>query len=171
MPVSMPTLNPREEQSSRAREYKTKEQHRLIYSHVGCPLNAAKDLSTSFMAIHDTFFALVLLYHAGWNHRDISAGNIIVVENNGSVRGKLSDLEYAKKFDDASFSADPKTGTPYFMPLEIHRSQPYYIAGFEKHQVARCDINPFGPLPTQRTPPKSRTQGELTSPVKFRVPT
>ncbi len=37
------------------REYKTKEQHRLVYRHVGCALNHAADLLTSFRAIHDTF--------------------------------------------------------------------------------------------------------------------
>jgi serine/threonine protein kinase len=53
--------------------------------------------------------ALVLLYLAGWTHGDISPGNIIIVEKGGRVRGKLSDLEYAKAFTDTKFSADPKT--------------------------------------------------------------
>ena len=72
---------------------------------------------------------------AGWVHRDISTGNIIVVENNGCIRGFLSDFEYAKAMSNQSSSSDPKTvcfdtenrycltsdqGTPYFMPLEIH---------------------------------------------------
>lgn len=57
----------------------------------------------------DVYLALVLLYLANWTHRDISAGNIIVVEIDGRARGKLSDLEYAKHFEDNTFSADPKT--------------------------------------------------------------
>jgi len=75
------------------------------------------------------------LFLAGWVHRDISTGNIIVVENNGCIRGFLSDLEYAKAMNNESASSDPKTvcldvedrscltfdqGTPYFMPYEIH---------------------------------------------------
>ena len=73
-------------------------------------------------------------------HRDISTGNIIVVENNGSICGFLSDLEYAKAMSTESANSDPKTvcfdvkdrccltfdqGTPYFMPLEIHHGERY----------------------------------------------
>ena len=57
------------------------------------------------------------------------------MENNGCIRGFLSDLEYAKAMNNESASSDPKTvcldvedrscltfdqGTPYFMPYEIH---------------------------------------------------
>jgi len=50
------------------------------------------------------------MYLAGWTHRDVSTGNIIVIEREGgSQRGKLSDLEYAKEFDSSTRSADPKT--------------------------------------------------------------
>jgi len=73
-------------------------------------------------------------------HRDISTGNIIVVEDNGCIRGFLSDFEYAKAMSNQSSSSDPKTicfdvkdrcclifyqGTPYFMPLDIHRGRRY----------------------------------------------
>ena len=71
-------------------------------------------------------------------HRDISIGNIIIVENNGCIRGLLSDFEYAKAMNNESASPDPKTvrfdikdrfsltfdqGTPYFMPFEIHSGE------------------------------------------------
>ncbi len=36
------------------RKYQTKQQHRLIYRDVGCPLHDAKDIKTSFIAIRDT---------------------------------------------------------------------------------------------------------------------
>jgi len=73
-------------------------------------------------------------------YRDLSTGNIIVVENNGCVQGFLSDFEYAKATSNQSSSSDPKTvcfdtedrccltfdqGTPYFMPLEIHNGRRY----------------------------------------------
>ena len=66
------------------------------------------------------------------------------MENNGCIRGFLSDLEYAKAMNNESASSDPKTvcldvedrscltfdqGTPYFMPLEIHRGQRYADEG------------------------------------------
>lgn len=42
----------------RSREYKVKQQHRLIYRDVGCDLNHSKDLAASFSAIHDTFIGV-----------------------------------------------------------------------------------------------------------------
>ena len=85
--------------------------------------------------------ALVLLFLAKWVHRDISTGNIIVVEDdNGCIRGFLSDLEYARAMSNESSRSDPKTvcfdvkdrfclifvqGTPYFMPFEIHAGRRY----------------------------------------------
>ncbi len=36
------------------REYRPRQQHRLIYRDVGCPLHDAKDITTSFLAIQDT---------------------------------------------------------------------------------------------------------------------
>jgi hypothetical protein len=50
------------------------------------------------------------MHLAGWMHRDVSAGNIIaVMKDNGKPGGKLSDLEYAKHYEDESGSSDPKT--------------------------------------------------------------
>ena len=40
--------------------------------------------------------ALQIMHKYGWVHRDISTGNILLVD--GVV--KISDLEYAKKMDD-----------------------------------------------------------------------
>jgi hypothetical protein len=111
------------------RKYRTKRQYRLIYEEAGQPLYAARNLRSTFEALNDTlngmfivpyytaiinalFVALTLLYLAGYVHRDISVGNIIMIENpNGTtrIRGKLSDFEYAKEFRDGEPSPDPKT--------------------------------------------------------------
>lgn len=49
------------------------------------------------------------MYLARYVHRDVSTGNIILVTDaNGGVRGKLSDVEYAKRFDADRTSGDPK---------------------------------------------------------------
>ncbi len=54
--------------------------------------------------------ALVFLFIGNWVHRDISAGNIIVMMGKkGKAEGKLSDLEYAKEFGSPAPSSDPKT--------------------------------------------------------------
>ncbi|KAF5363864.1 hypothetical protein D9756_001087 [Leucocoprinus leucothites] len=122
----------------RLRDYAVKQQYRLVYSSVGYALHDAKDLSTSFKAIKDVFIALVLLFLAGWVHRDVSAGNIIIVGVDGRARGLLSDLEHAKEFNrERGAATNPKMaciyfqvwqvtyatlpkGTPFFMPIEIH---------------------------------------------------
>ncbi|KAF9449016.1 hypothetical protein P691DRAFT_774983, partial [Macrolepiota fuliginosa MF-IS2] len=109
------------------RDYKTKVHYRLVYGEVGHSLDSAQDLKTSFTAIQDVFIALILLYLARWVHRDVSTGNIILVEGTDRIRGKLSDLEFAKEFSANTVSGDPKTGTPYFMPIEIHSSVAFYI--------------------------------------------
>lgn len=59
----------------------------------------------------DISLALTLLFLAGWVHRDVSEGNIILVRNGNGVRAKLNDLEYARDFnqDDRVVSTDPKT--------------------------------------------------------------
>ncbi|KAF5363264.1 hypothetical protein D9756_001090 [Leucocoprinus leucothites] len=106
------------------RHYAVKQQYRLVYSTVGYALHDAKDLSTVFKAILNACTALALLFIAGWVHRDVSTGNIIVVNVCGQVQGLLSDLEYAREFDRVSQRAsDPKTGTPFFMPVEIHQGR------------------------------------------------
>ncbi|KAF5363406.1 hypothetical protein D9756_001070 [Leucocoprinus leucothites] len=115
-------------QSSLEREYKVKQQYRLVYDDVGESLHNSKNFSAAFRAIQDVFIALVLLFLANWVHRDISTGNIILVEKDGKVCGKLSDLEYAKEFSSIQVpDKDPKTGTPFFMPFEIHSGKRIFL--------------------------------------------
>ncbi|PPQ75003.1 hypothetical protein CVT25_005806 [Psilocybe cyanescens] len=92
------------------------------------------------------FLALQLLYCAGWVHRDVSLGNIMAYRGNldndqEPWKVKLLDLEYAKKFplpDDYEAAADPKTGTPYFMPLEVMLKYYLYSADtIRKMKVVR----------------------------------
>ncbi|KAF9440106.1 hypothetical protein P691DRAFT_780148 [Macrolepiota fuliginosa MF-IS2] len=108
-------------------DYEMKVHYRLVYGEVGHSLDSAQNLKTSFNAIRDVFIALVLLYLARWVHRDVSTGNIILVKGEDRIQGKISDLEYAKEFSVNKVSGDPKTGTPYFMPIEIHSSTTLYI--------------------------------------------
>ncbi|KAJ3575694.1 hypothetical protein NP233_g927 [Leucocoprinus birnbaumii] len=115
--------------STRSHELAVKRQYRLVYHQVGCSLYKAEDLSSSFTVIKDAFIALVLMFLAGWIHRDVSAGNIIVIRDaNGRVSGRLSDLEYAREHDQVVEGVtDPKTGTPFFMPIEIHNGQHLFV--------------------------------------------
>ncbi|EKM75909.1 hypothetical protein AGABI1DRAFT_131808 [Agaricus bisporus var. burnettii JB137-S8] len=115
--------------TSLKRKYRTKRHHRLIYEQVGRPLLAATYLSTSLRSLTDALIALTLMYIAGYVHRDVSTGNIIFVEeSNGTIMGKLSDMEYAKVFQNDESNSDPKTGTLFFMAIEIHSGKSLYVA-------------------------------------------
>ncbi|EKM82150.1 hypothetical protein AGABI1DRAFT_126494 [Agaricus bisporus var. burnettii JB137-S8] len=107
---------------SKKRDCKGRQRYLVIYSDVGESLALATSLSDAVRAIEDIFIALVLLFLAGWVHRDVSEGNIILVRDEHGIRAKLNDLEYARPFN-LEDGVDPRTGTPYFMPLEIHRGR------------------------------------------------
>ncbi|KAF7762651.1 hypothetical protein Agabi119p4_9244 [Agaricus bisporus var. burnettii] len=115
--------------TSLKRKYRTKRHHRLIYEQVGRPLLAATNLSTSLRSLTDALIALTFIYIAGYVHRDVSTGNTIFVEeSNGTIMGKLSDMEYAKVFQNDESNSDPKTGTLFFMAIEIHSGKSLYVA-------------------------------------------
>ncbi|XP_006457559.1 hypothetical protein AGABI2DRAFT_123416 [Agaricus bisporus var. bisporus H97] len=128
----------------KTRSYAVKRQYRLVYSEVGESLERVQTLQTAFTALMDTYVALVLMYLSGWMHRDVSAGNIIAVKRpGGKSGGKLSDLEYAKHYRDENASSDPKIGTAFFMPLEIHTGMPFRAPPSVDNSWARADIDPF----------------------------
>ncbi|KAJ3561933.1 hypothetical protein NP233_g9889 [Leucocoprinus birnbaumii] len=106
-----------------ARSFGVKRQYRLVYADVGQPLRLVPNLGALFQGIHDAFIALALMMLANWVHRDVSTGNIILIEiEPGKYAGKLSDLEYGKEFNSNPVAgSDPKTGTAFFMPFEVHK--------------------------------------------------
>ncbi|KAF9454398.1 hypothetical protein P691DRAFT_770599 [Macrolepiota fuliginosa MF-IS2] len=105
------------------RVFQARKHYRLVYGQVGHSLNRAKNHDASFTAIGHVFVVLTLLYLVRWIHRDVSVGNIVLVKDENGVRGKLSDLEYAKEFGTSSADSDSKMVTPFFMPIECHNSR------------------------------------------------
>ncbi|RXW17139.1 hypothetical protein EST38_g8714 [Candolleomyces aberdarensis] len=83
------------------------------------------NVGTVFSVLGQCMSALLLMFCAGWVHRDISPGNIMALEDleSGQWSVKLADFEYAKKFPydkgKRSGKQDPLTGTPCFMAHEI----------------------------------------------------
>ncbi|EAU89792.2 other/FunK1 protein kinase [Coprinopsis cinerea okayama7 len=94
---------------------------RVLFENVCTPLHDIPTLGEAIDILKQCVIALQIMFCAGWVHRDISAGNILALRGKrGKWQVKLSDLEYAKRFpSNAPASSQPKTGTPYFMPLEI----------------------------------------------------
>ncbi|KAH9474522.1 hypothetical protein JR316_0012983 [Psilocybe cubensis] len=125
------------------RHYVPKKQYRVVFKEICLPIGSLPTLGDAMDVIQDIHIALQLMYCAGWVHRDISDGNILACKTEGSDsqplkiwQAKLIDLEYATPFqrpDEAA--ADPKTGTPYFMPVEILRKRYLFNQGLDFLQL------------------------------------
>ncbi|KAA1476309.1 hypothetical protein DENSPDRAFT_843225 [Dentipellis sp. KUC8613] len=123
-----PAPPPGENAISHPVDHVRKRQYRVVFDEVCEALHNVRELKTVIRGMQDCLTGLQLMFLAGWVHRDISGGNMLwfsKAEMQG--RGVLSDLEYAKKFDpEGQGSADPKTGTSFFMPIEIQRQDYIY---------------------------------------------
>ncbi|KAJ7094058.1 hypothetical protein B0H15DRAFT_151423 [Mycena belliarum] len=84
---------------SRARKH-----YRIVFKEVGTPVHNLERLSDVMRALADATQALRILYRLGLVHRDVSAGNILLVDG----IGKLSDLEYLKSFKGPSSHLDER---------------------------------------------------------------
>ncbi|KAH9928049.1 hypothetical protein B0H21DRAFT_762822 [Amylocystis lapponica] len=75
--------------------------YRLVLGTVGYPLKRFTGTKELLHATFDAFEAMVGAHEAGWLHRDISAGNILLVRegSTGVRRGYLIDWEMARGVD------------------------------------------------------------------------
>ncbi|KAF9540044.1 hypothetical protein CPC08DRAFT_717357, partial [Agrocybe pediades] len=110
------------------RDFKPRQQYRVLFRENCTTVGDLKKLGEVFEVLRQVLIPIQLMFVAGWVHRDISAGNILAYRQSeaDTWTAKLSDLEYAKPFpptDDVEAAKDPKTGTPYFMPIEVHTSR------------------------------------------------
>ncbi|KAJ3516638.1 hypothetical protein NMY22_g14153 [Coprinellus aureogranulatus] len=114
---------------STCRAFSPKKRCFYVFPDVCTRVSALPTLGEAMDVLYETHIALLFMFCAGWIHRDISSGNVLAVKKDmdASWHAKLADLEYARKFpsDDAG-STDPKTGTPYFMAVEIQSSESFY---------------------------------------------
>ncbi|TFY58406.1 hypothetical protein EVG20_g8164 [Dentipellis fragilis] len=137
------------------RSYVPKRQYRVVYNEVCQALHDVVDLKTVLQAMLDCLLVIQLLFLIGWVHRDISSGNLLWYSTAEGGRGILSDLEYAKKFNpDGEGSSDPKTGTPYFMAVEIQHQ--VYFNTTQSHQ--KRSIRDVRSGPTQNIGRKTNYQ-------------
>ncbi|KIP06968.1 hypothetical protein PHLGIDRAFT_127925 [Phlebiopsis gigantea 11061_1 CR5-6] len=84
-----------------------------------------------------------MMHKSGWVHRDISAGNILImVLGRNRVKVKLADLEYAKKCENGPSPTvhEVRTGTQDFMAVEVHAQAYKYLP-----KSKRVNQDPFGP--------------------------
>lgn len=147
-PLGQPTAQASNPTMARPRSYLPKVQHRIVFNEVCMALHHASTFNDAVATLKDAVFGLQLMFLAGWVHRDISSGNVLQYTQDGKIVGKLSDLEYAKEFDPSPNQAghgDPKTGTAYFMAVEIHRAKLLYdftegavVIHHYQHDIESC---------------------------------
>ncbi|KAF5334126.1 hypothetical protein D9611_014904 [Ephemerocybe angulata] len=80
-------------------------------------------LGDAMEVLNQAYFALLIMFCAGWVHRDISDGNVLAIKVNRKWSVRLSDLEFAKKCSPTlATSSNVTIGTPHFMAYEIKAS-------------------------------------------------
>ncbi|KAJ7177993.1 hypothetical protein C8R46DRAFT_1346259 [Mycena filopes] len=132
--------------------------YRIVFKEVGTPIHGLKSLSEVMRALADATQALRLLYRLGLVHRDVSAGNILLV--NGL--GILSDLEFARPFKGPSSQrpGDCFIASPRFLDLTCsnlyHQGTANYTSGevaaeFYSHVLETC--KPLDAPSYTETPP------------------
>ncbi|KIP06495.1 hypothetical protein PHLGIDRAFT_118886 [Phlebiopsis gigantea 11061_1 CR5-6] len=120
-----------------------KTHHRIVFKEVCKSLNEEIDLPTILVALRLVCKPLNLMHKSGWVHRDISAGNILIVVLGDRVKVKLADLEYAKKCERGPASStlhEVRTGTQDFMAVEVHAQDYKFLP-----ESMIIDQDPFGP--------------------------
>ncbi|KAJ3541551.1 hypothetical protein NM688_g6067 [Phlebia brevispora] len=87
--------------------------YRIVFREICRPLEDETSLSTVFRALSRASLALRDIHGAGWVHRDISTGNILLTETGNTL---LGDFQSAKKMGEGD---ECRIGTKEFMAVEI----------------------------------------------------
>ncbi|KAK7042396.1 hypothetical protein R3P38DRAFT_2890283 [Favolaschia claudopus] len=99
--------------------------YRIVFEEVGTPIHRLETLSEVMRSLADAIRALQLLHQLGLVHRDVSAGNILVVDG----VGRLTDLEFMRSYRERNSSlADRCIGTPNFTSGEVATGTYRYFA-------------------------------------------
>ncbi|EKM53007.1 uncharacterized protein PHACADRAFT_124468 [Phanerochaete carnosa HHB-10118-sp] len=137
-------------------DFAAKTHHRVVFKGVGKSIVEVESMEEAFRHLRRAVLVLCCLHECGWVHRDISSGNILVVGKNVVI----SDVEYAKRMSDTTVHTGVRTGTAFFMPVEIDNHG--YLFDSEDaaeddspvdYELAFAELE----LPTDRTPSASAT--------------
>ncbi|GJE97376.1 hypothetical protein PsYK624_135920 [Phanerochaete sordida] len=124
---------------SERRRFHAKVHHRVIFTQVGKTVMEAETLDNAFSALSDIVTVLKVMHQCGWVHRDVSAGNVLVVDG----QGILADVEYAKHQSDHR-THEIKTGTAFFMAVEVDLHKYLHARAVKNSEVARTEENAEG---------------------------
>ncbi|KAF9010406.1 hypothetical protein BDZ89DRAFT_1078134 [Hymenopellis radicata] len=100
---------------------------RIVFSEECQTLYAVDDYGHFALGLAQLVYGLDYMRLAGFIHRDISPGNCLLFMTERHI--KISDLEYARRYDSQCQSSLPLTGTPGFMAIEYQALRHYFIKG------------------------------------------
>ncbi|EIW79661.1 hypothetical protein CONPUDRAFT_106308, partial [Coniophora puteana RWD-64-598 SS2] len=89
---------------------------RTVFTQVCQSMYELDDWETFLRCMKDVTQALYYMRLAGWVHRDISGGNILW--DPVASQARLSDLEYARPYEEVGEAHDSRPGTLAFMAVE-----------------------------------------------------
>ncbi|CCM03683.1 uncharacterized protein FIBRA_05827 [Fibroporia radiculosa] len=119
---------PRQDNPRRYYQYHPKAHYRIVFEEVCNALYQETSLIPIFNYLSQTALVLKFLHAAGWVHRDLSTGNILIFD--GKV--KLADFEYAKQLDDHSDPHDIRAGTADFTSIEVDQKEYFFRPQMEE---------------------------------------
>ncbi|KAF8870936.1 hypothetical protein CPB85DRAFT_1423462 [Mucidula mucida] len=103
----------------------TRRTHRRIVFAEECQtLYTMKNYGDFALGLAQLVYGLDYMRLAGFIHRDISPGNCLMYMEERHI--KISDLEYARRYDSQCQSILPLTGTPGFMAVEYQAMEHYF---------------------------------------------
>ncbi|KAG8793263.1 hypothetical protein FRC12_003333 [Ceratobasidium sp. 428] len=120
-----------------------------IFEENGEPIHCLRGYQDVVTAIRGTSKGLQAIHRAGYVHRDVSSGNIILVPDGdgGGRRGVIIDLEYTKEVSNQSDSHGVKIGAYEFMAIEVTMSEylhsPLQTIDLNEPIVPRASSPPF----------------------------
>ncbi|PPR03665.1 hypothetical protein CVT24_007779 [Panaeolus cyanescens] len=121
--------------NARTRGFEQKRQYSVVFKELCTTVGRLKTLGDTMDVLEDSVIGLLLLFCAGWVHRDLSTGNIMAYETGNKLQVKICDLEYAQRFGKGEGSNEPKTGTPYFTAVDVMRGE-WDDALFDTHKLS-----------------------------------
>ncbi|TCD65425.1 hypothetical protein EIP91_002681 [Steccherinum ochraceum] len=104
--------NAGEEREVSLKEYR----HHRIVQNLAFSLSTVKNSRELVAAIRNAVECLVAAYKAGWLHRDLSSGNIMLDEDG---EGVLNDWDHAVRVDSEGHCSHSRTGTWRFMSIGL----------------------------------------------------
>ncbi|KAK0480485.1 hypothetical protein EDD18DRAFT_1363656 [Armillaria luteobubalina] len=127
------------------RLYKGRKHVRVVFADVGTPLSDIQQPRVLFNALSHALKGSTVFITSTWDIMS-TVTSLRAILSNGM--GKISDLEYAKKFLSQDPANDPKTGTPIYMSVEVQATEYIFIRKTEQPLPSDDDE----PLPQNTLP-------------------